>query len=257
MPPITHLTLVESTNTWLRNHPDTGSDLCVVAAKQTAGRGQGTNSWESEPGKNLTFSLLTHPKGVSAAEQYLLSMAMAVAVRDAAAAASPEANAAAFSIKWPNDIYWHDRKLAGILIECALHGSEIRRCITGVGLNVYQHHFLSDAPNPVALCQTGNIATDLLDNDRLLRDLLGRYAANMQRPEDTRNAYRRHLYRRNGLHPYRDAEGTFMAETVDVDDRGTLLLRDQAGRLRQYQFKQVQFIIPDRQSTNSKSLLSR
>ena len=244
---IIHLDQTDSTNAWLRRHDDTGFDLCVVARCQTDGQGQGSNKWESEPDSNLTFSLLTHPTGVSASGQYLLSMAMAVAVRDAAAAASPAASDQDFTIKWPNDIYWRDSKLAGILIECDLHGSEIRRCISGVGLNIYQQHFVSDAPNPVSLCQTGSIAPDLLTDDLLLQDLLHRYNINVGQPEATRAAYRRHLYRRSGMHRYRDANGTFMAETAGVDDQGTLLLRDDTGQMRRYQFKQVQFLLPSGQ----------
>lgn len=238
---------VDSTNLWLQRQADAGEDVCVVARRQTAGKGQGSNSWESEPDKNLTFSLLTHPVGVGASEQYLLSMAIAVAVRDAVASVSPADGE--YTIKWPNDIYWRDCKLGGILIACALQGRHIRRCITGVGLNVCQRRFLSDAPNPVSLCQTGcdaRTASELLASGRLLDDILHRYDLALAAPEETRAAYRRRLYRREGLHPYKDIHGPFMAETVDVEDGGALLLRDSCGRVRRYAFKEVQFVLPRR-----------
>lgn len=237
---------VDSTNLWLQRHEDAGEDLCVVADCQTAGRGQASNRWESEAGKNLTFSLLTHPVGITAAGQYVLSMAIAVAVREAVASVSSVGEA--FTIKWPNDIYWKDCKMGGILIACSLQGQHIKNCITGVGLNICQQRFLSDAPNPVSLCQTGcglAVAVDLLSSGRLLEDILRRYARCLEHPEETRAAYLQHLYRRKGMHLYKDIHGLFVAETVDVEENGTLLLRDQSGRMRRYAFKEVQFVLPN------------
>lgn len=238
------LSEVDSTNLWLQRQVDTGDELCVVARSQTAGRGQGTNHWESEAGKNLIFSLLTHPVDVRAAGQYLLSMTIASAVRDALAEVVP--GAGDLSIKWPNDIYWKDCKMGGILIACSLQGQHIKRCITGVGLNICQQRFLSDAPNPVSLCQTGctmQKAEELLSTDRLLKDILHRYEHYLAHTEEARTAYLQYLYRRAGMHLYKDIHGLFVAETVDVEESGTLLLRDSSGSLRRYAFKEVQFVL--------------
>jgi BirA family biotin operon repressor/biotin-[acetyl-CoA-carboxylase] ligase len=239
-----HLSEVDSTNLWLQRQEDTGEDVCVVARSQTDGRGQASNHWESEAGKNLTFSLLTHPVQVRASSQYVLSMAIAVAVRDALSSLS--SNNSDFTIKWPNDIYWKNGKMGGILIACSLQGQRIRRCVTGVGLNICQQRFLSDAPNPVSFCQTGlgmEKAEELLSSGRLLDDILRRYEHCLAAPEETRKAYLRNLYRREGLFPYKDIHGLFMAETVDVEESGTLLLRDSDGLLRRYAFKEVQFVM--------------
>ena len=255
----------DSTNALLGRHNDTGCDLCVVARSQTAGRGQGNNQWESEPGLNLTFSLLTHPEDIAANEQYQLSMAIAVAVREAAETAcqtacdnmvkascttvdngvNPESRRPhePFCIKWPNDIYYGNRKLGGILITCALHGRHLKNCITGVGLNVYQQRFLSDAPNPVSLCETAPLPPTLLESGTLLHDILRRYNHQLSHPEETRQKYLLHLYRRTGLHPYRDKDGLFMAETADVEVNGTLVLRDSSGIIRRYRFKEVEFVL--------------
>ena len=116
---------------------------------QHAGRGQGANHWESECGKNLTFSILIHPDNVLAHEQYIISMAVAATMRKYLSQVLSEE----VYIKWPNDIYVGDQKVGGILIENRLAGSHIRDCVIGIGLNVNQKEFKSEAPNPVSMLQ--------------------------------------------------------------------------------------------------------
>ena len=142
----------------------------------------------------------------------------------------------ALSIKWPNDIYWHDRKLCGILIECQLSGQLIRDCIIGVGLNVNQRQFRSDAPNPVSLRQI--IGHDL-DRETVLQRILGAFT--LTGVDAAR--YRSLLYRREGLHAYRDKAGEFKATLLTVEPDGHLVLRDELGTTRRYAFKEVQYII--------------
>jgi len=140
------------------------------------------------------------------------------------------------SIKWPNDIYWNDRKLCGILIEHQLSGTFIRQSIIGVGLNVNQTVFTSDAPNPVSMCQ---IVGYELDCQEVLQKILERFSL-----EDIdADRYRTLLYRKNGFYTYCDTEGQFEAELVTVEDDGHLLLRDRDGRQRRYAFKEVAFLI--------------
>ena len=162
---IVHIDETESTNQWLKEHGE--DDMVVVADYQTAGRGCGTNTWESERGQNLLFSVLLHPKQVVASRQFHISMAVSVAICEAV-----EQFIGDVSIKWPNDIYWRDGKLGGILIEHTLQGSGIKDSIIGVGLNVNQRQFTSDAPNPVSLWQICGQATD---RRLLLEDILQRF----------------------------------------------------------------------------------
>ncbi|WP_301748249.1 biotin--[acetyl-CoA-carboxylase] ligase [uncultured Duncaniella sp.] len=122
----------------------------VMARVQTAGRGQRGNSWEAEPGMNITLSLLLRPEGLEPARQFIISQAVSLAIVEML---DNFIGADAVSIKWPNDIYVNDSKIAGILIENVISGSAISRSIVGVGLNVNQTEFLSDAPNPVSLKQ--------------------------------------------------------------------------------------------------------
>ena len=132
----------------------------LMAEYQTAGKGQRGNSWESEYGKNLTFSTVFYPQTIAPASQFILSMAVASAICTALA---HYVHADCLQIKWPNDIYWKDKKIAGILIENDLTGSQISQSIIGIGININQEEFHSSAPNPVSLRQITQKETDRME----------------------------------------------------------------------------------------------
>ena len=221
---------------------------------QTAGRGQAGNSWESEKGKNLLFSTLLRYPEVEAADQWRLSMLVAVAVREAIALAS---RLSPLTIKWPNDIYYNDQKLVGILIENTLSGRHIAYTIAGVGINVNQTQWLSNAPNPVSMKQITGEEYDV-------EGLLNAFLEAIQRwetasTEQLREEYINHLYRRTGWHPYlerevsvaptniqlsaQDADGVFLAQWVDITPQGEWVLRLQTGEEKRYHFKQIRFVL--------------
>jgi BirA family biotin operon repressor/biotin-[acetyl-CoA-carboxylase] ligase len=239
---VIHLDETTSTNGWLATHT-AGHDCAVWTDYQTAGRGCGTNKWESERAKNLLFSVMIHPAGLQARSQYAISMAVSLAFLDVLTARG----ISDLSIKWPNDIYWRDRKLCGILIENKLSGTEVRQSIIGAGLNVNQTVFVSDAPNPVSMKQIlgmdtprEQLLTDLLSAfDGRLKLISGGEAARQQLHTD----YLSSLYRREGYHAYRDANGCFEARIVSVEESGYLLLQDREGRERRYGFKEVNIIL--------------
>ena len=227
-----HIDETDSTNRWLREQ--CGEENVVVWADyQTAGRGCGTNHWESERGKNLTFSMLLHPHDVPAQKQFHISMAISLALCKALGQHIGD-----LSIKWPNDIYWRDGKIGGILIEVTLQGNKVKDCIIGIGLNINQRVFRSDAPNPVSMWQICEQETDC---EQLLQEILQAFQEYMCK--SNKDEYQSMLYRRKGFHPYADKDGAFMAEIIDVEDDGHLLLRDDNGQLRRYAFKEVTFVI--------------
>jgi BirA family biotin operon repressor/biotin-[acetyl-CoA-carboxylase] ligase len=144
---------VDSTNDEARRHISEIDNLSVVSAlEQTKGRGQRGNRWSSQPGENLTFSLVVKDFRIKANEQSAISQATALSLVDLLSRHEIKAR-----IKWPNDIYAGDEKICGILIENSLKGSEIDWSIIGIGLNVNQTAFPEDLPNPTSmkLC-TGN-----------------------------------------------------------------------------------------------------
>ena len=118
----------------------------VYSSFQTDGRGQRGNKWESEDGKNLLFSFVIFPKGLPAREHFILLQITALALFDTLSEYTD-----GISIKWPNDIYWMDRKICGTLIENDLSGMNIERSISGTGVNLNQKIFRSGAPNPISL----------------------------------------------------------------------------------------------------------
>lgn len=236
------ITETDSTNRWMHDYRgEEGTVMTVVVADyQTAGRGQGTNRWESEDGKNLMFSIRTHPQGVPVGRQYIMLEAASLAVRDALACHTD-----GITIKWPNDIYHLDRKISGTLSECTINGSTIKDCIVGTGINVNQQLFTSDAPNPVSLCQITGHETDrmaLLDTVLERFDhYLGMVDAGLY--DDIATLYMQSLYRREGFFCYRDRDGEFMAAIETVEPDGHLMLRRADGRLSRYAFKEVEFVI--------------
>lgn len=210
----------------------------VTADYQTAGRGQRGTHWEGEAGKNLLVSLVAHPVFLPAAGQFRLSEACALAVAEAVAPWAEEV-----TVKWPNDIYVGDRKLCGMLIEHDLSGNAIATTVAGIGLNVNQTAFRSDAPNPVSLCQ---LCGREVDRDEVLRRVVLRFCHHYDRLRRGETAaldadYAARLYRRQGLHAWRDTGGTFRAAIEGVDPDGVLRLRDTEGRQRAYRFKEVTY----------------
>lgn len=120
----------------------------VMSHTQYAGRGLENNSWESEPGKNLTFTAILYPHFLPPERQCLLSMAISLGIYDLV---HSRITSYPVRIKWPNDIYIGDRKACGLLIQNSIIGSRFDYSVAGIGLNVNQDRFMSDAPNPVSL----------------------------------------------------------------------------------------------------------
>lgn len=233
---------VDSTNNYLRalsQEKELEEGTLVWCIDQTQGRGQRGNSWESEPNKNLTFSLLLYPDFLHAKEQFYLSELVAVSI-----VSELMTYEEGFSIKWPNDIYWREKKIAGILIENDLIADHLSKSIIGVGLNVNQTQFVSDAPNPVSLKQITNLEFEL---ENLLEQIASRIYTNYlnlisEGPVALHDKYMHCLYRRDGFFPYRDDSGEFNARIISILPTGHLQLKTESGETCLYAFKEVEFL---------------
>ncbi len=262
--------------------------MLVTADYQSAGRGADTNRWESARGENLLLSLRVEPANLPISRMFALSEATALALAKALTSflegqgagegarskgqGAGEYNLAQqspcplppapcplplapcplplapFSIKWPNDIYYGDSKVAGILIENDLQGARVLRSVIGIGINVNQRRFLSDAPNPRSLA-------DIVGHDVERRVVLERFMERFVRlfgqitdgSPDALDAlhcrYKSLLYRLGQEHGYSDKDGTFRATLTDVEPSGHLVLQDSNGTTRRYAFKEVKYII--------------
>lgn len=241
---IIRLQEVGSTNTFLREEmPDAPHGTVVSARCQSAGRGQRGNQWEAEPGMNLTFSILLRPHGIDARFQYAISEAVAIAIADELRALVPSPDKLA--IKWPNDIYYGDMKLGGILIENSLTGNDITRTVVGAGINVNQSEFISDAPNPVSLNQlTGKTYNldEMLEN--ISQKIINQVDMLQNGHEPIHQRYCSMLWRKAGFFPYRTPAGdTFEARIAGVEPTGPITLLHRDGTLSTHAFKEVIAII--------------
>lgn len=260
----------DSTNSELRRRVSELDNLSVISAiEQTAGRGQRGNSWTSECGENLTFSILLKfsdrlPHQIQAYDQFAISQMNALAILDFLSSYGIEAK-----IKWPNDIYVGHKKICGTLIENSLSRQWISWSIIGNGINVNQTSFPANLPNPTSMAlECGK----RFDNRRLLEDFMDIF-------DSYRNMY---LHLNGGLSKLRTLylsqmwrlgeEATFVDLTVCQDstsekpvnifrpgeatdgklfrgvatgitDTGSLIVRDAKGTVREFGFKEIAWVI--------------
>lgn len=240
---VRHCEKVSSTNTvaaaMIRDQAPAEGTV-ITASYQDSGRGQQGNSWESEPGKNLLMSVILYPVMVSPADQFIISRFVSLAVHDLVAWHSPAAR-----IKWPNDIYVGDDKIAGILIENSIMGDTLATTIAGIGLNVNQEIFRSGAPNPISLRQVTGRELDLAAvTGDLIAALDRRYdmvirgeAATLERE------YHKALYRAGEWHRFSDDTGEFEGMIEMVMPDGMLSVRKRNGLTRLYAFREIDYIL--------------
>lgn len=220
-------------------HSSWSEGTLVYTSYQTNGRGQLTNTWESEADRNILMSMYFAPTWLPVKEQFVLSQAVALGVVDFLSN-----YASGFQIKWPNDIYWHHQKIAGILIEQNLWGASIASSIVGIGLNVNQLTFVSDAPNPVSLCQIIQKEIDWKEVLPVLQTaLMNRYKQAQNDAAKIQEDYANALYLNKQWAWFRDEKGEFEGCIHFVEPRGYLHIVDRAGCDRKYAFKEVQFLL--------------
>jgi BirA family transcriptional regulator, biotin operon repressor / biotin---[acetyl-CoA-carboxylase] ligase len=207
---------------------------------QSEGRGQPGNKWESEENKNLLISIVLFPSMISPEDQFLLSMAVSLGIYDFL-----NRYISAISIKWPNDIYVNNDKIAGILIENSIMGDQIENTIAGIGININQTRFLSDAPNPVSLSMITGTQYDLsVCLNQLAADLDNRYKQILS--EDfslIRSDYYSLLYRLNEWCEFKDISGIFTGRISEIAENGSLRIEKENGIINEYSFKEIDFIL--------------
>jgi len=244
---IYHIEQTTSTNDDARRSQYGHFDV-VWAEHQSAGRGQRGHTWHSHEGENITFSVVLTPTFLPIVEQFLLSEVVALALVDTLADYGVECR-----IKWTNDIYAQDRKIVGVLIEHTLLGDRLSRTIVGVGINVNQRSFSPELPNPTSMAvECGRV----LDREEVLRcflrNLEGLYAA-LERGEkrEIEERYRETMYHLGEEHTYAYSSGErFRATIRGVRPSGELRLEHSDGIVREYAFKEVEFVLPHKENKN-------
>lgn len=248
-----HLESTTSTNSEMKAMAsELEANTVISATEQSAGRGQRGNSWESAPGANVTMSMLLKPQHIRGAEQFYVSQIVALAVADVVETIlnrSESGRDRRVGVKWPNDIYVDDEKICGILIENTLSGTSIVHSVAGIGLNVNQERFVSDAPNPVSLRQLTGCSYDVGEVTELIAGriiaLMDEYDMAEADYSGLQAAYNLRLWRRDGLHPYVDklTDEHISASIDNVAPNGIMTLRLADGTMRSYAFKEVAAVI--------------
>ena len=240
---IVHLKVTDSTNNYA-NHKlrlqSVPEGTVFLAYEQSSGRGQKNNIWESDAGKNLTFSIVLYPEFLKIQRQFLLSKVVSLGIHSALIKYFDEIH-----IKWPNDIYAGKMKLAGILIENSIMGGTIKTSVIGIGLNVNQTVFLSDAPNPTSLKLLTNKHYDC---DKILKELLAGidyYYKLLSFGEHDKidEEYSSLLFRMNEMHNFKTGTSVFQGEIIGVNEIGQLLIQKIDGEILEFHFKEVEFVL--------------
>lgn len=242
MAPLIHIQETDSTNNYLKKlllSQSLEEGTVVYTDFQTAGKGQRGNTWESEQGKNLMCSIVLYPDMIKANEQFIISQIVSLAVADTLNKYTSD-----IAIKWPNDIYWKEKKICGILIENSLEGDTIKKAICGIGININQTTFRSNAPNPVSLKQITDYDFDLNTILDELQHNIAYYYNKLKNGDFDFiiRGYKATLFRREGYHLYNDGMSDFHATIKDVKPNGILVLTTQEGQDRHFAFKEVAYI---------------
>jgi BirA family biotin operon repressor/biotin-[acetyl-CoA-carboxylase] ligase len=232
---------IESTNTHASGliQSDSVSEGTIIYSDyQSAGRGQKGNRWVSEEGKNLLFSIVLYPLMVQPVDQFIISIFVSLGICDFLKTVVPDCK-----IKWPNDIYAGDDKIAGILIENSIISNTIVNSIAGIGLNINQEEFPEEIPNPVSLKL---ITGKEHDPNFCLKQIAGfldfRYKQVISGNWDLlRNEYITSLYMLNRWHRFKSGTGLFDGRIVSVTDSGCLRIEEPTGNFREFSFKEIEF----------------
>ena len=234
---------VDSTNTFLKNILSNSKPVpegtVIMAEHQFAGRGQRENTWHAQPGKNLTFSLLLNPIFLSAQQQFDLTRAISMGVYDALSPLLRDN----LKIKWPNDIYYGNSKLGGMLIENILQGSRIKHSVVGIGVNVNQKDFADNASNATSL-------SNILQRDYELKNILAEICNHIEgyylllkagKVELVRELYLSRLYWLNEMHAFKSNGQLFNGTIKNVEAAGMIVI-DRNGHEELYNLKEIEFL---------------
>lgn len=250
---IIEMQLVESTNSFLStlmNERKVQEGLVVSAKEQTGGRGQRGSTWESEPHQNLLLSIALYPSFLDLEKQFLLnkiiSLAVADFINDCLKQNPFSVEEHEVKIKWPNDIYVNDKKIAGILIENSVRNDKIGSSVVGIGINMNQTEFKSTVTNPISLKSIKNENSDLKEcMERLCSFIEARYLQLKTLNFTKVNSdYEKVLFRFNQWNKFKDERGIlFSARIIGTSKEGKLILEKENGEKKEYGLKEFSFVI--------------
>ncbi|MFM7217461.1 MAG: biotin--[acetyl-CoA-carboxylase] ligase [Bacteroidota bacterium] len=211
----------------------------VTTLYQHGGKGQAGNRWHSQTGANLLCSFLFYPSSLSADRVFHLQLFASLAVCETVTILS----GAEATVKWPNDVYLHDRKVAGILPENVVLSNAVRQSIIGIGLNVNQVDFPSDIPIPVSIAQVKGQMSPLDDVLHILCNQLEKRYLQLQRGDHAGllDVYLNRLYRKGEWARYESAGEEFEGRIKGIDAIGRLVIEYKNGTEKPFAFREVAY----------------
>jgi BirA family transcriptional regulator, biotin operon repressor / biotin---[acetyl-CoA-carboxylase] ligase len=235
-----------STNTYASNMllaEKPGEGTVIITHSQKCGKGQQGNTWESEPGKNLTVSVILYPSMLSPEKQFYLNKFVSLAVLDFVRLHIPDSMSP--KIKWPNDIYVGHNKIGGILIENTIMSQSITHSIIGIGININQEKFTRNVPNPISLKSATGKDFDI---DICLEELC---VALNERYDQLRSGknnildsdYLKNIFRLDQFSKFKINNTVVSARITGISEYGKLMICNEKGNSSEYAFKEIEYLI--------------
>ncbi len=242
---IISLKTVDSTNNFANqfvkdNKSENVCGTVVFSTHQQQGKGTGQNIWESEKDKNILASIILCPHFLSPEKQFLISKTVSLGILKYFKNKNIDAK-----IKWPNDIFINNRKIAGVLIENSILGSNISTSIIGIGLNINQQKFIFSSTKPISLTNITNKNYSLIEELKvLLENIFIEYnkLSNKQFDEIDKE-YFNNLYKKDVFTEYQTSTDKFYAKIHSIDEIGRLVLITKQNEIRKFSFKEVSIVL--------------
>ena len=237
----TILDKVDSTNNYAMARVHAGlatHGMAWLAWEQTSGKGQRGKNWISEAGKNITLSIVLQPEQLNTSEQFYLSAAVSMACFEFFNKFAGDQT----KIKWPNDLYWCDRKAGGILIETIYHGKDWKWAVAGIGININQERFARELKDPVSLKQITGIDHDVVVLAKELHKTVMQKINKLNKTniENLMADYNRQLYKLNEKIKLKKENIVFVTTIKSVNSNGQLITTDT--QERQFDFGEVEWV---------------
>ena len=237
------LTETDSTNNYANQLISAGKaedGTVVMSYFQRRGKGQPGNSWESAPEMNLLASIIIFPAFLPAGNQFYLSKITSLALFEWLGQ-----HVNNVSVKWPNDIYVGNKKIAGILVETAIQGAKLHSAVSGFGLNLNQLNFSESLPNPVSLKQLTGMNYNLKTSALQLREIFMRWYQKLERIKlsEIDTAYHSSLFRINEWSWFQKDGKILEARILGTGEFGHLILETRSGSYSEFAFKEIGFVI--------------
>ncbi|WP_028981526.1 biotin--[acetyl-CoA-carboxylase] ligase [Sporocytophaga myxococcoides] len=238
--PLIYLPSCHSTNdiaAEMVQSPNITEGTTIIANFQTAGKGQRGNSWESQEGKNLMFSIILKPSFLSPTEQFQLNITISLSVSEFLTTYLGKK----IKVKWPNDIFFEDKKICGILIQNFIKSSKIETSVVGIGININQIEFSEGKATSLARALEKEFDRNILLNEFLV--ILERNYLQLRtgRIENLKSRYIENLYKRGETGFYKTKENVLKGMIIGVDGIGQLLIKENEN-IHSFQFKEVEFL---------------